>query len=125
MHGTWQTTGGSGGGGAIAAVVAGMILATALAGPVVHAAVGLLHLVVIILAIVFALALVSVIALMAFRVHRRNQVPAVQVLQLRKTRVQEIPASEVPALPAPSPELHLHFHGVDAEDVAAIIREHQ
>jgi hypothetical protein len=45
-----------------------------------------------------------------------------------------VPAEAPAAIPAPAPlaleapaapEMHLHFHGVDAEQVAEILRRHQ
>jgi len=32
-----------------------------------------------------------------------------------------LPAPQRPAIEAPRPEVHLHFHGVTAEDVSAIL----
>src|SRR5262249_60438813 len=37
--------------------------------------------------------------------------------------VQAVPEPRPPAIEAPRPELHLHFHGVTAEDVAAILAD--
>jgi hypothetical protein len=38
-------------------------------------------------------------------------------------RPEPVPAPRRPAVEAPRPELHLHFHGVTAEDVAAILAD--
>jgi hypothetical protein len=48
------------------------------------------------------------------------------VYMTSRTRVAEpLTAPQRPAIGAPKQKLHLHFHGVTAEDVAAIIQREQ
>jgi hypothetical protein len=121
MKGTWQTTEGGGGGGLGMAVL--VILAVALIGPAVAAAVAeLLHLLVIVLVALAALAGAGGLALVAFRVSHRRQETARLLYQVTPapSRPAQLPSEPRPAIEAPR-QLHLHFHGVQAEDVAAII----
>jgi hypothetical protein len=129
MRGTWQTTDGGGSGLGTAVLV---ILAVALLGPAVAAAATavaaavaeLVHIVLIAVAVLLGLGAAGLVALVAFRVSRGRH-EAARVLY----RVTPAPPRPSRALPEPRPaieapgQLHLHFHGVEAEDVAAIIQE--
>jgi hypothetical protein len=114
-------THGSGGSGLGQVVV--ILLAVALLGPVIAAVVAeLVHLVLIVLAVLAGIAGVGVVALAAFHVHRwraggpaRVSLPAPTVV-----RAVQAPTEPRPAIERPQ-EVHLHLHGVTAEDVAAII----
>jgi len=125
MKGTWQTTG-SGSGAATAALVIGAaVLAASIAGPVVAAVAELARLVVIAVAVLGGLALLGGAVSVAYRLRQRRATPARVVSVVPSTVVR--PSR---ALPAPRPELerhpevHLHLHGMTAEDVAAILRQH-
>jgi hypothetical protein len=125
MKGTWQTTD-SGGGGGLGTVVL-IILAAALLGPAIAAAVAeLLHILLMVLAVLAGISGAGVVALAAFHVHRwraggtgRVSLPAPTVL-----RVVQAPREPRPALERGG-RLHLHFHGVAPEDVAAILERHR
>ena len=62
-------------------------------------------------------------AVVAWRVHRRR---APDSLPMAQRAVQALPAPQqsTAALPAPErpAELHLHFHGLTAEEAAAVLR---
>jgi uncharacterized membrane protein YraQ (UPF0718 family) len=125
MRGTWETTEGGGGGGL--GVVVLIIVAAALVGPAVAAAVaGLLHLLVIAAVALVAVAAAGLVALVAYRVSHKGQ-------ESRETarglyRVTPAPARPSPLRSEPRPaieaprQVHLHFHGADPAEVAAIIR---
>ena len=113
-----------------------ILLAVALLGPAIAAAVAeLVHLVLIVLAVVAGLAGAGVMALAAFYVHRQCAGGTVQrplPAPPRQRPMQGAPAPravQAPQDPRPALErggqLHLHFHGVAPEDVAAIIRSQQ
>jgi hypothetical protein len=99
-------------------IVAAAIVGLAAAGE-------LLNLIVIVAAAIVGLAAAAVVALVASRVHRRRagaaarvSLPALPTPPALQARAEPRPAIERPA------EVHLHFHGVPAEDVAAIIERH-
>jgi hypothetical protein len=125
MRGTWETTD-SGGGGGLGTVVL-VILAAAVLGPAVAAAVAeLLHLLVIVAVILAAVAGAGLAGLAALRVHRwRTGGPArVPLLAPPPWRPVQAPtvARQVTGRPPPAIEHHhVHFHGISAEDVAAVI----
>ncbi len=117
--------GGSGIGTAVAVVLAAVIVAS-VAGPVVRAVTDLIEVVAIVLAVIIGLSLVGGAAVVAWRVYqwRANAPRVVDVITPSLPRPAEsLPAPRAPELPAPErlPEVHLHLHGVSAEDVAAII----
>ena len=127
-------THGSGGNGLGMVVL--VIVAAALLGPAVAAAVAeLLHVLVIMLAVLAGIAGAGVVALAAFHVHRWRAGGTIQrplPAPPRQRAVQGAPAPraiQAPREPRPALErggqLHLHFHGVAPEDVAAIIRSQQ
>jgi hypothetical protein len=125
MKGTWQTTEGGGGGGL--GVVVLIIVAAALLGPAVAAAVaGLLHLLVIAVAVVGGVTLADGLALVAFRVSHRGQETARALYRVTSAPPQPspLPSELRPAIEAPR-QVHLHFHGADPAEVAEIIRRQQ
>jgi hypothetical protein len=125
--------GGSGIGTAVAVVLAVAVVAS-IAGPVVHAAAELVRAVVIAAAVILGLGLAAGAALVAWRLRRGRQNAPLVVHQARP--VTRRPAESLPVpqrsaapLPASNPaatgqaaELHLHFHGLTAEEAAAIVR---
>ena len=152
MKGTWQTTDGGGDGLAVALVIGAAVLAAAIAGPVAAAVGELLRAVVIILGVVAVLALAAGAAVMAHRLRPGRPVRSSSQNLIKERAGQRViaPREHEVRLPrsgtmralGPSPgrgtgadrsqgrshnfdhgELHLHFHGVTAEDVAAIIAE--
>jgi hypothetical protein len=140
MKGTWQTTDSGGGGGGLGIVVL-IIIAAALLGPAIGAAASavaaavaeLVHIVLIIVAVLLGLAAAAVAALVgvrAWRWHTAHSLPRAEPAPppWRGTVTGPEPqqlADETPlAIEAPR-QVHLHFHGVQAEDVAELARRQQ
>jgi hypothetical protein len=116
-------THGSGGSGLGEVLV--ILLAVALLGPAIAAAVAeLVHLVLIVVAVLAGLAAVGVVALAAYRVHRWR---AGGTLQRSLPAPPWRPAVQAPREPPPAIEQHVHhhWHDVSAAEVAAIIRAQQ
>jgi hypothetical protein len=125
MKGTWQTTDGGGSGLAAALIVGAAVLAVAVAGPVAAAVAELVRVVVIIVAAAVVLALAAGAAFVAYRVRQRQVIGSGRVSQPRQVpwrtgRLVSAPRQQ--AIDAPR-EVHLHFHGVDADDVAEVLRQ--
>jgi hypothetical protein len=127
-------THGSGGGGLGTAVlvIVGAALAVKLAGPVLVAASELLQMVLIAAAVIVGVSAAGLVGLLTWRWHRRHTdaaratLPnpgAVSPLHGVARAAQRLPESR-PAIEAPRPEVHLHLHGISAEDVAEIIARH-
>jgi hypothetical protein len=125
MRGTWQTTdsGGSGLGQAVVIVGAAALIAS-VAGPVAAAVAGVIEAVLVVLAVIVGLAVAGGLALVAYRVRgrRANTVPPGIIHAPPPAR--PVQARTVPRA-IERREVHLHFHGVTAEDVAAIIERQQ
>jgi hypothetical protein len=120
VKGTWETTDTGGGIGAALGVIGAVVLAAAVAGPVVAAVAELARAVVIIVIAVVVLAVAATVAAVALRL-RDGPPRALPPRVYGSTSVHAVRDRTQPrALPA-QPEVHLHFHGVTAEDVAAII----
>jgi uncharacterized membrane protein YraQ (UPF0718 family) len=127
-----HTHGHDGGGSGLGELVV-ILLAVALLGPAVAAAVAeLLHLLVIVLAAVAVLGAAGLAGLLAFRVRRKLEdaaragppnLGAVSPLHRTARAARPLPGPR-PAIEAPR-QVHLHFHGVTAEDVAELIRLQQ
>ena len=116
--GTWQT---SGGGGGLVVVVLVLLLAGSGAAAVIAAAVIEL---IIAVAVVVALAVAGLIALAVYRARH----PQVRPHFIPQPVMHQLAEPERPAIEAPGPrELHQHwhFHGVDEDRVAEILRRHQ
>jgi uncharacterized membrane protein YraQ (UPF0718 family) len=123
-------THGSGGSGLGEVLV--ILLAVALLGPAVAAAVAeLLHLLIIVLAAVAALGAAGLAGLLAFRVRRRVEdaaragppnLGAVSPLHRTARAARPLPEPR-PAIEAPR-QVHIHLHGVTPEDVAELVRRH-
>jgi hypothetical protein len=125
-------THGSGGGGLGTAVL--VVLAAAavvkLAGPVLAAVGELVHLALIVAGVIVGVGAMGLVGMLAWRWRRPRQTAArampplpTKVARAARPLPQARPARVLPAerqreLPA---EVHLHLHGVSAEDVAAII----
>lgn len=120
---------GSGGSGLGELVL--ILVAVAVLGPAVAAAaVTLLHVLVIVAGVIVGAGAVCVGGMLAWRWHRprldaARTAPALLTKSVRaapplpqERQTHEIPATPGRELPG---GLHLHFHGVSAEDVAAII----
>jgi hypothetical protein len=115
-------THGHGGGSGLGTVVL-IIVAAALLGPAVAAAVAaLLHLLVIAAVVLAAVAGAVDVALVAFRVSHRGQERARVLYGVTPVPPQPSPLRTEPQRAIEQPrEVHLHLHGVSAEDIAAII----
>ena len=125
-------THGSGGSGLGAALL--VILGAALfinAAPVVlGAAAELLHVFLILAGVVVDTGAAGVVGLLTWR--WRTRLTAARAGHALQGAVHPLPAVARAAQPLPEPRpvierpaVHLHFHGVSAEDVAAIIRQQQ
>jgi hypothetical protein len=135
MKGTWQTTDDGGGG---LGVVVLIIVGAALLGPAIGAAAvavaaavaELVHIVLIAVAVLLGLGAAGLAAYAGVRVHRwRTGAPArVSVPAPPPWRATAAPRAsrQVTSAPPPAIEQHIHhhWHGVDAADVAELIRRH-
>ena len=122
-------THGSGGSGLGEVLV--ILLAVALLGPAVAATVaGMVHVLLIVAGVIVGGGAARLAGLLAWQL-RRTRVDAARAmpprtLVARAARPPLLPARRVAELPAASQReppggLHLHFHGLDAEDVAAVL----
>jgi hypothetical protein len=102
---------GSGGGNGWL-VVLGAVVVAAIAGPVAHAIGDLIEALAIIVAVILAIA--GLAAVLTCWIRHRYTRPQTQ------RAVRTLQAPEPPALGG-AQEVHLHFHAVTAEDIAAII----
>jgi type VI protein secretion system component VasK len=104
-------------------VILAAIVAASVAGPVIAVAAELLRAVLIAAAVILGLGLAGGAALVAWRLRRGRQNAPLVVHQARP--VTQRPAESLPAPQRPpigrAAEVHLHFHGVTAEDAAAIL----
>jgi hypothetical protein len=122
-------THGHGGGSGLSEVVP-VVLAVALLGPAAAAAAALLHLVLIVMGVIVGVVAAATAALLVWR-WRKWQASAARAMPLLPRKVARaaspLPqARRPPALPGESAGelpggLHLHFHGVSLEDIAAIL----
>ena len=103
---------GGGGSGNGWLVILGAIAVAALAGPVAHAIRDLITVAAITVALVLAAA--GTAAVLTYRTRRRD------ARALTQRGIRALPTPEQRAL-GRAQEVHLHFHRVNAEDVAAII----
>jgi hypothetical protein len=106
---------GGGGSGNGWLVILGAIALAAIARPVAHAIRDLIMVLGITVAVVLAVA--GTAAVLTYRVRRRD------TRALTRRGIRALPTPEERAL-GRAQEVHLHFHGVSAEDVAAIIARH-
>jgi hypothetical protein len=130
MKGTWQTTDSGGGSGLWAAVlvILGAALYVKIAPVVLDAAAGLLHLVLTAVAVLLGVAAVGLVGFTVYRVRRRRSLPvAARVLPppVQPRAAQSLLEPQPAIEPAPEVHIHHHWHGVDAEQVTAIIRNQQ
>ncbi|HEY6276836.1 MAG TPA: hypothetical protein VIX86_10945 [Streptosporangiaceae bacterium] len=104
-----------------------VLLAVALLGPAVAAALtALVHALIIAAAVLLGLAAGGLVAYGAYRLRQRRPEPPRVVHRITPAvpwRSEPLPGTR--AAIAPAQEVHLHFHGVDAEDIAAAIRHQQ
>jgi hypothetical protein len=103
---------GGGGSGNVRLVILGAIALAVIAGPVAPAIRDLIMVVAITVAVVLAAA--STAAVLTHRVRRKDARAVTQ------RDIRALPTPEQPTLRR-AQEVHLHFHGVSADDVAAII----
>ena len=126
MHG--HGGGGTGIGPAIVVLLLAIGVAE-IAQPVINAAVDLIHAVLIIGGILLGTALAAGAALVAWRVRRSRAartrvVPRLTPGPIRSVRATAGPQEARAALDRPA-ELHVHFHGMSAADVAEVIARQQ
>jgi undecaprenyl pyrophosphate phosphatase UppP len=93
-------------------ILVGAIVLAVVAGPVAHAISDLIEALAIIVAVILAIAGLAIVLTCWVR-HRHTR-------PLTQRRVRALQAPAPPALGG-TQEVHLHFHAVNAEDVAAII----
>jgi hypothetical protein len=118
----------SSGTGSAVLVVLAVIVAAALARPVIAAVAELVRLVLIAGAVTLGLALTAGAALAAHRLRRRGPGAALvvhRVTPVTPRAAETLPAAPRPVIETPRPEIHLHLHGVSAADIAAVISQHQ
>jgi hypothetical protein len=103
-----------------------IIIGALLVGPAVAAAVAeLLHLLVLVLVALAAVVGVALVAFGAWRLRQTRQEPARALYRVTPAPPKQSP---LPTGPRPAIEqraIHLHLHGVSAEDLAAIIERHR
>jgi hypothetical protein len=98
-------------------------IAVRVAGPVLDAVAGLVHVVLIAAGVIVGLGTAALGGLLAYRLQRPriDAARAMPPLPMKVARAaQPLPPPQRPAIEAPR-EVHLHLHGVSAEDVAAIL----
>jgi hypothetical protein len=130
-HGDGAHTHGGGGSGLGELLV--ILLAVALLGPAVAAAVAeLVHVLLIVAGVIVGVGAAGLAGLLAWQL-RRTRVDAARAMPPRTLVARAAPplpqarrAGELPAAPQHEPPggLHLHFHGVDPANVAELIRRH-
>jgi hypothetical protein len=101
---------GNGGNGWL--IVLGALVLAAVAGPAVHAITDLIKALALALAVVLAIG--GMAAVLLYRVRHRSTRRLTQ-------RAVTVPQAPEPRALGRAQEVHLHFHAVSAEDVAAII----
>ena len=109
-----------------------IIGAIVLAGPILAAVAELIHILLILLAVLAGTVVAGVVALAAFHVHRWRAGGTVQRSLPAAPRQRAVQGAPSPRAVQPSREqrravepprqVHLHLHGVSAEDVAAALR---
>jgi hypothetical protein len=120
-----HTHGGGGGGlGTAALVLVGAALAVKLAGPVAAATGEFVHVLLVVAAILAGVAAVALMGFIVYRLRRRKVHPVslartLPPLQVRATR--PLPAQPWAIEHGGQVHIHHHWHGVSAEDVAAIL----
>jgi hypothetical protein len=127
VKGTWQTTdGGSGLGVAVAAIAMAVVIGS-VAAPVIAVADALARAVLITAAVIVGLAGLGLLALLGHRLRYRRpggttRASFLGTVQPRPTQALPAAPPTSAALPPPARrEVHLHFHGVTADDVAEIL----
>ena len=122
-------SGGNGLGTAVLVVLAAA-LAVKLAGPVLTAVSELLQMVLIAAAVIVGVSAAGVMGLLTWQWHRRHT-DAARAMPPNPGAVSPLHGVARAAPPLPGPplraiecpqEVHLHLHGITAEDVAAILR---
>jgi hypothetical protein len=118
------------GAGTAVLVVLSAVVVVRIAGPVLAAVAGLLHVFLIVAGVIVAVGAASLVGLLAWRWRRWHQdaARAMPPLPSKVARAAQplpkaqparvLPAERQRELPT---EVHFHLHGVSAEDVAAII----
>jgi hypothetical protein len=123
-------THGSGGSGLgnILALAGVILILAAVAGPVTAAVGALVHMLLIAAAVLLGLAGVALAGFIAWRVHRYRHPGAARATALppgAARAAQPLPPQERRPAIERLQEVHLHLHGVSAEDIAAILARRQ
>jgi hypothetical protein len=92
-----------------------------LAGPVVAAASEIVYVLMIVVAVLVSAGAAGAVGVLIWRWHHPRPI-AVRAVQAPKSVGAAQPLPEPPRAIEPGGQLHLHFHGVTAEDVAEILR---
>jgi len=123
VKGTWQTTGGSG--LTVPLAIGAAVLAAAVAGPVAAAVTAVAQALITVIAVLAGLGAIGGTAYAVCRVRHPRPVhdpAAPRVQQVPWHRAEPLSAPQHPAI-APPREVHLHFHGVAAEQIAVALRQ--
>ena len=120
--GTWQTSGGGGGGAVVFMVAAVLLLGSGAASAIASAVTTIL----IITGVVIVVAAAVIAALLVHRTRSDRPRAVYSARPIPRAGAAEHPALEGSDKPAiePGREYHLHIHGVSADELAAIIRNH-
>jgi hypothetical protein len=121
-------THGSGGGlGTALLVLVGAALAVKLAGPVVAAVSQLVYVLIIVVTVAAGAGAAGAVGVLIWRWrHPRPIAPRVASPPVQARAAQAFPAPQRRAIEAPGQvHIHHHWHGVTAEEVAAIIRHQE
>jgi hypothetical protein len=119
-----HTHGNGGSGGTAVLVVLAAAFAVAVAQPVLAAVAELVHALLIAAGVILGLAAVGLAAIVTWRLRQShtNRITSVSFpARLPPRPAQALSEPPRPAISRPA-EVHLHFHGVTAEDIAAAIR---
>jgi len=111
---------------AIAAVIAA-VFAASVAVPVIHALTGLLETVLITALVCLALAITALSAFLVIYLRRNRLRPPGQPFAVRAHTTRSpltAAANHRPALGQAAPAVHLHLHGVTADDIAHALANH-
>jgi hypothetical protein len=116
-------THGSGGGGlgTTVLVIVAAALAVKYAAPVAAAAISLVNVVLIAVAVVAGIGVITAAGVLVYRRRHPRELPPVQVQATVLPKPHPLP----PARQAIEQHVHHHWHGVTAEQVAAILRQQE
>jgi hypothetical protein len=119
-------THGSGGGiGDLLLVILAAVVVVRVAVPVLAAVAELVHMLLIVAAVIVGAGAAGLVGLLVWRL-RRTRMGAARTMPPLPSKVARAAQPLPQARPAiERPAVHLHFHGIAPEDVAAILARHQ